>query len=83
MARTPTAKSATTKSTDTIQTIKHNNEMKQQYMGISGKVSHSPQLTTAYNNLLEQLGTEGMLILIERWMDDNDIESIIQYNENN
>jgi dihydroxyacetone kinase DhaKLM complex PTS-EIIA-like component DhaM len=57
--------------------------MKQQYMGISGKVSHSPQLTNAYNNLLEQLGTEGMLILIERWMDDNDIESILQYNENN
>lgn len=56
--------------------------MKQDYMGISGKVSHDPELTKKYNALLQQLGTEGMLVLIERWMDDEDLNSIIKYNDN-
>lgn len=56
--------------------------MKQEYMGISGKVSHDPQLTKAYNAILHKIGTEGMLVLIERWMDDSDLQSIIAYNDN-
>ena len=56
--------------------------MKQEYMGISGKVSHDPELTKQYNALLQQLGTGGMLVLIERWMDDEDLNSIIKYNDN-
>jgi hypothetical protein len=60
----------------------NNNNMKQEYMGISGKVSHDPQLAKQYNALLEKLGTEGMLVLIERWMDDSDLQSIIAYDDN-
>jgi hypothetical protein len=56
--------------------------MKQEYMGISGKVSHDPQLTKEYNALLHKLGTEGVLVLIERWMDDEDLQSIIAYEDN-
>jgi len=59
-----------------------NNSMKQEYMGISGKVSHDPELTKQYNALLQKLGTEGMLVLIERWMDDSDLQSIIAYDDN-
>jgi hypothetical protein len=61
--------------------MKHSN-MKQEYMGISGKVSHDPELSKQYNALLQKLGTEGMLILIERWMDDSDLQSIIAYDDN-
>ena len=56
--------------------------MKQEYMGITGKVSHDPELTKQYNALLQKLGTEGMLVLIERWMDDSDLQSIIAYDDN-
>ena len=56
--------------------------MKQEYMGISGKVSHDQELTKQYNALLQKLGTEGMLVLIERWMDDSDLQSIIAYDDN-
>ena len=71
----------TNKTLQWVTTIKHNN-MKQEYMGISGKVSHDPQLTKEYNALLQKLGTEGMLVLIERWMDDEDLQSIIAYEDN-
>lgn len=56
--------------------------MKQEYMGISGKVSHDPTLTRKYNALLEMLGVEGMLHQIEQYMDDSDLESIVKYIEN-
>ena len=56
---------------------------KQEYMGVSGKVSHDPKLARKYNALLEMLGAEGMLHQIEQWMDDSDLKNIVTDIENN
>lgn len=48
-------------------------------LGISGIVSHSEQDTTSYNKLLKILGTEGMLMQFERWMDADQLSEIIQF----
>ena len=56
---------------------------KQEYMGVSGKVSHDPKLARKYNALLEMLGTEGLLHQIEQWMDDSDLKNIVTDIENN
>jgi len=57
--------------------------MNQEYMGITGKVSHDPELAKRYNALLQQLGAEGLLHQIEQWMDDTDLKSIVTDIENN
>lgn len=53
------------------------------YLGIAGKVGHDPEIVRKYNALLKLLGEGGMLVQLERWADDGDLESIIQFIENN
>lgn len=50
-----------------------------EYLGISGMVSHNDKDVKEYNILLELLGTEGMLIQFERWIDGNDLSEIIKF----
>ena len=57
--------------------------MNQEYMGITGKVSHDPELARLYNKLLKQRGVEGMLALVEQWMDDSDLKSILAESDYN
>lgn len=54
-----------------------------EYLGLSGIGSFSQKNTEKYNKLLSILGSEGMLIQFERWMDENDLKSIIESIENN
>ena len=54
-----------------------------EYLGLSGIGSFSQKNTEKYNKLLSILGSEGMLIQLERWMDENDLKSIIESIENN
>ena len=58
-------------------------QRKQEYMGITGKVSHDPELARLYNKLLKQRGVEGMLALVEQWMDDSDLKSILAESDYN
>jgi hypothetical protein len=52
-------------------------------LGIAGLVSHPKEVTEKYNKLLEQIGTEGMLIQFERFMDTEEfIDLIIQIEDN-
>lgn len=54
-----------------------------EYLGISGVVSHDDKDAKEYNTLLELLGTEGMLIQFERWIDGNDLSEIIKFTKDN
>ena len=54
-----------------------------EYLGLSGIGSFSQKNTEEYNKLLSILGSEGMLIQFERWMDENDLKSIIESIKNN
>lgn len=46
-------------------------------LGIAGIVSHDQLDTQEYNRLLGVLGMEGMLMVFERWMDAEDLKSVI------
>ncbi len=59
------------------------NLQKNNYLGVAGIVSHSTDVTKKYNALLELLNAEGILIQVERWMDDSDFNSLIQHIEEN
>ncbi len=57
--------------------------MKQVYLGVSGVVSLDSSLSIKYNSLLTLIGTEGMLVQFERFIDDNELSDlIIQIEEN-
>lgn len=43
------------------------------------KTGHNPALVSKYNALIEAIGEGEMLMQIELWMDDSDLESLIQY----
>jgi len=43
------------------------------------KTGHNPALVNKYNALIEAIGEGEMLMQIELWMDDSDLESLIQY----
>jgi hypothetical protein len=45
------------------------------------KTGHNPALVSKYNALIEAYGEGEMLMQIELWMDDSDLESFIQYVE--
>jgi hypothetical protein len=59
------------------------NLQKNNYLGVAGIVSHSPDVTNKYNALLELLKTDGILEQVERWMDDEDFTDLIQHIEDN
>jgi hypothetical protein len=54
-----------------------------QTLGIAGITSHDQEKIVKYNKLLKYIGTEGMLIQFERFMDDRDLDEIISQTENN
>ena len=57
--------------------------MNKTYLGLASKVGHNEELTKQYNELLDKIGADGMLVMWERWADDNDIQSMIaDYLEN-
>jgi hypothetical protein len=57
--------------------------MKQVYLGVSGVVSLDPSLSIKYNSLLALIGTDGMLVQFERFINDNELSDlIIQIEEN-
>lgn len=57
--------------------------MDKTYLGLASKVGHDEKLTKQYNELLDKIGADGMLMMWERWADDNDIQSMISdYLEN-
>jgi hypothetical protein len=45
------------------------------------KTGHNPALVSKYNALIEAIGEDEMLMQIELWMDDGDLESLIHYVE--
>lgn len=49
------------------------------YLGLAGKAHHNPEITKRYNRMLKALGPDEMLIMWERWADDEDIESMLQH----
>lgn len=53
------------------------------YLGIAGIVSHDENTTKNYNELLEKLGTEGMLMQFERWVNAEELEQVIQFTKDN
>ncbi len=52
-------------------------------LGLAGIVSHDKEKTSKYNKLLKCIGSEGMLIQFERFMDDRDLDEIIRQTEDN
>jgi hypothetical protein len=54
-----------------------------QTLGIAGITSHDQEKTLKYNNLLKYIGTEGMLINFERFIDEGELEQIIVQVEDN
>lgn len=54
-----------------------------QTLGIAGIVSHDQEKVNKYNKLLRYIGTEGMLIQFERFMDERDLDEIISQTEDN
>ena len=52
-------------------------------LGIAGIVSFDQQRTMKYNKLLKYIGTEGMLIQFERFIDERDLDEIISQTEDN
>ena len=51
------------------------------YLGISGKANIKRELAVRYNELFNHLGSEEMLIMWERWADEQDIEGMIEHTE--
>jgi len=51
--------------------------MNTNYLGISGVVSHSKENTTQYNELLNKLGSEGMLTHFERFVNEQMLTDFI------
>ncbi len=58
-------------------------ENKSEYLGISGVSSHDKKDVEEYNKLLDFLGTEGMLIQFERWIDGEQLSEIIEFVKDN
>ena len=54
-----------------------------QTLGIAGITSHDQEKTLKYNKLLKYIGTEGMLINFERFIDEKELEQIIVQVEDN
>lgn len=52
-------------------------------LGLAGIVSHDKAKAGKYNKLLKYIGSEGMLIQFERFMDDRDLDEIIRQTEDN
>jgi hypothetical protein len=52
-------------------------------LGLAGIVSHDKAKTSKYNKLLQHIGSEGMLIQFERFMDERDLDEIIRQTEDN
>lgn len=52
-------------------------------LGIAGIVSFDKSRTQKYNKLLKFIGTEGMLIQFERFIDERDLDDIISQTEDN
>lgn len=52
-------------------------------LGIAGIVSFDKSRTQKYNKLLKLIGTEGMLIQFERFIDERDLDDIISQTEDN
>jgi hypothetical protein len=53
------------------------------YLGLSGIVSHSNSITDRYNKLLNLLGPESMLIQFERFIDSDELKDLILFIESN
>jgi len=45
------------------------------------KTGHNPALVSKYNALIEAIGEGEMLMQIELWLDDSDLESLVEYIE--
>jgi hypothetical protein len=54
-----------------------------QYLGLAGITGFEPELVFKYNALLEKLGADGMLMQLERWIDNDDCRWIIDHIEDN
>lgn len=52
-------------------------------LGIAGIISHNEQDTHEYNNLLQTIGVDGMLMQFERWIDAEQLSDIIQFAKDN
>ncbi len=67
----------------TIQNKMKKDNMNNTYLGLASKVGHNEELTKQYNELLDKIGADGMLVMWERWADDENIQSMINdYLEN-
>ena len=51
------------------------------YLGVSGKVNMDRDLSIRYNEILNRIGSEEMLIMWERWADEQDIRGMIEHTE--
>jgi hypothetical protein len=58
-------------------------ETNETYLGVSGKVNHTPALTKDYNDLFEILGESGMLTQFERFIDEEELVELIQFIKHN
>lgn len=57
--------------------------MNTQSLGVAGIVTHDKKLTEEYNELLNKIGVENMLIEFERYIDhENLVDLINQIKEN-
>jgi len=55
----------------------HQNQMTMESLGLAGLVSHPPKITEKYNKLLNQIGTESMLIRFESFLDTDEFVAFI------
>lgn len=62
--------------------VKHLNSSNH-YLGLSGVTSHPSVETYKYNQLLEQIGDEDMLIQFERFVDTQELRDLITQVEDN
>ena len=54
-----------------------------QYLGLAGITGYSADMVDKYNALLEMLKPDGILIQVERWLDNDELVSLITHIEDN
>lgn len=55
----------------------------EQYLGLAGVTGHDPDFAFRYNALLKKLGADSVLMQVERWLDNEELESLVAAIEDN
>lgn len=57
------------------------NRKEHQYLGLAAVTGHNPDVAFRYNALLEKIGADSMLMYVERWLDEPQSYSLVNWIE--